>query len=99
MKIDPIYKRVSEETGIQEDVIKAAYNSFWKFIRKTISALPLKEDLSEEEFKRLRTNFNIPSLGKLCCTYDRFLGMKKRHEYLKKLMQDDKDKKDNSDVH
>lgn len=65
--------------------MKKAYESYWLFIRENIKALPLKEDLSEEEFKELKTNFNIPSLGKLTCTYERMLGVKKRFEHIKKL--------------
>ena len=61
---------------------------FWTFIRNNIKALPLKEDLSKEEFDKLRTNFNVPSLGKLSCTYDRFIGIKKRLKYLNKLKDD-----------
>ena len=68
-----------------QEVVKEAYESYWKFIREHIKALPLKEDLSKEEFDKLRTNFNIPSLGKIHCTYDRMLGVKKRLLYLQKL--------------
>lgn len=80
-----IYESISREQGIPIEVVKEAYESQWSFIRETIKELPLKENLSEEEFKELRTNFNIPSIGKLSCTYDRFLGVKKRFKYLNKL--------------
>lgn len=76
-----IYVKVSQETGIPIEVIREAYKDYWKFIRKTIQELPLKENLSEEEFNNLRTNFNIVSLGKLSCNYDRYLRVKKREEY------------------
>lgn len=81
-------KQVSIELGLPPQVVKEAYESFWTFIRNNIKALPLKEDLSKEEFDKLRTNFNVPSLGKLSCTYDRFIGIKKRLEYLNKLKDD-----------
>lgn len=81
-------KQVSIELGLPPQVVKEAYESFWTFIRKNIKALPLKEDLSKEEFDKLRTNFNVPSLGKLSCTYDRFIGVKKRSQYLNKLRDD-----------
>ena len=66
-------------------MVKEAYESFWVFIKENIKALPLKEDISEEEFNKLRTNFNMPSIGKLSCTYDRMIGVKKRFERLKNL--------------
>ena len=83
MNYKPIFNRVSEEVGVPAEVVKAAYLNFWDFIKKTISSLPLKEELTEEEFKELRCNFNIPSLGKLCCTYDRYIRL--RNKYLAKL--------------
>lgn len=76
-----LYKRVAEEMNIPVEVVKEAYLSYWKFIRKTIQELPLKDDLSEEEFAKLRTNFNIVSLGKLSCDYDRYVKLKQREKY------------------
>lgn len=81
-------KQVSIELGLPPKVVKEAYESLWTFIRNNIKALPLKEDLSKEEFDKLRTNFNIPSIGKLSCTYDRMIGVKKRFEHIKKLRDD-----------
>lgn len=95
---DILYKQISEELKIPEEVVKKAYISFWEFIKYKIEDLPLKENLSEEEFNRLRTNFNIPSLGKLCCTYDRFAAMKSNFEIIKKLKNDAKNKEDKTNV-
>lgn len=81
-------KQVSIELGLPPKVVKEAYESYWTFIRNNIKALPLKEDLSKEEFDKLRTNFNIPSIGKLSCTYDRMIGIKKRFEHIRKLRDD-----------
>lgn len=81
-------KQVSIELGLSPQVVKEAYESYWAFIRNNIKALPLKEDLSKEEFDKLRTNFNIPSIGKLSCTYDRMIGVKKRFEHIRKLRDD-----------
>lgn len=81
-------KQVSIELGLPPQVVKEAYESFWTYIRNNIKALPLKEDLSKEEFDKLRTNFNIPSIGKLAVTWDRLKGVKKRFEYIKKLRDD-----------
>ena len=67
-----LYKKVAEEMNIPVEVVELAYKTYWKFIRKTIQELPLKQDLSEEEFAKLKTNFNIVSLGKLSCNYDRY---------------------------
>ena len=85
---DPdIIGKVSQEMGLPPEVVDTAYKSYWKFIKQTIQSLPLKDDISEEDFTKLRTNFNIPSLGKLTCTFDRMMGVKKRFKYIKRLRE------------
>ena len=72
MKASEVYKEVSKELEIPEEVVKAVYNSCWEFIRKCIGELPLKTDITEEEFSKYKTNFNLPSLGKFYCNYSRY---------------------------
>ena len=90
MNYPDIIGKVSQEMDIPLEVIDTAYKSYWKFIKQTIQSLPLKDDISEEEFAKLRTNFNIPSLGKLTCTFDRMMGVKKRFKYIKRLRENAK---------
>lgn len=68
-------------------MVDKVYRSYWKSIRDTIQELSLKDDISEEEFQKLRTNFNIPSLGKLSCTYDRVKRVKERYKYIRNLRE------------
>lgn len=49
-------------------------------VREHITSLPLKEDLTDEEFLKLQPNVNIPSIGKLSVTLDRYKGMKKQYK-------------------
>ena len=87
MNYPDVIGKVSQEMDIPLEVVDTAYKSYWKFIKQTIQSLPLKDDISEEEFAKLRTNFNVPSLGKLTCTYDRMMGVKKRFKYIKRLRE------------
>ena len=87
MKYPDIISAVSKELDIPREVVDLAYKSYWKFIKQTIQELPLKEDINEEEFSKLRTNFNVPSLGKLVCTYFRMIGVKKKFNYIQKLRE------------
>lgn len=87
MNYPDIIGKVSKELDIPVEVVDAAYKSYWKFIKQTIRSLPLKDDIDEEEFAKLRTNFNIPSLGKLTCTFDRMMGVKKRLKYIKQIRE------------
>lgn len=87
MNYPDIIGKVSQEMDIPLEVVDTAYKSYWKFIKQTIHSLPLKDDISEEEFAKLRTNFNIPSLGKLTCTFDRMMGVKKRFKYIRQIRE------------
>lgn len=83
MRYQELLEQVSNELKIPIEVVKEAYLSYWKFIKSKIAELPLDEELSEDQFKELRTNFNVPSIGKLTCTYDRFLRVKQKQQYKK----------------
>lgn len=87
MTYEQIVDIVAKELELPVDLVKNTYRAYWQFIRDTIQELPLKEDISEEDFSKLKTNFNIPSLGKLTCTRDRFIGMKKRFGYIQNLRE------------
>ena len=67
-----ILNKLHNELGLSTETILQVYKSYWKFIRTKIEELPLKEDLDKEAFSRIKTNFNIPKLGKLHCTYPRY---------------------------
>lgn len=83
MTYKEIINKVSKDTGIPVEIVDKTYKSFWLYIRNSVQELPLKENLTESEFLSLRTNFNIPSLGKLCCTYPRYIRIKERFNYIK----------------
>ena len=87
MSYQEILRKVAIELNLPVEVVRWAYESHWAFVKETITSLPLKGSLNEEDFSKLRTNFNIPSLGKLSCTYERMLGVKKRFEYIKRIRE------------
>lgn len=96
--METILEQVASELDLPIQLVKNTYRAYWQFIKSTIQELPLKEDLTEEQFNQLKTSFNIPSLGKLHCTYSKYLGMKKRLEYIKHI-KDDKHKEDSPNVY
>ena len=93
MDYKTIFEKVSSELNIPVKVVEYAYKSYWKFIREKIKELPLKNINDEKEFLKLRTNFNIPSLGKLGITLDRFNRVNKIELFVNKN-KDDKNKED-----
>lgn len=87
MTYQQIVDNVSCELNLPRELVDKTYKAYWFFIKQYIQSLPLKEDLSKNNFSQLKTNINIPSLGKLTCTYDRMLNMKKRLEILNKIRE------------
>ena len=87
MSYPDIVGKVSRELNLPKLLVDNTYKAYWLFIKNHIQSLPLKENLNEEDFAKLKTNFNIPSLGKLSCTYDRMLGMKKRYKLIKQIRE------------
>lgn len=74
MQYSAVVNKTSQELGYPPEVIDKVYKAYWLWIKNYIKQLPLKDGLSEEEFNKLRTSFNLPSLGKLFCTYDVYVG-------------------------
>lgn len=75
--------KLARELNLPSEVVEKAYKAYWAFIKQTIEKLPFKEegeDIDEDTFNRLRTNFNIPNLGKLVCTYERYVGLRKLYK-------------------
>ena len=77
MTLDDIIVKVSKEQDLPKDFVRKVYKSYWKAVKEYIESLPLKEELTDEEFQKLQPNVNIPSLGKLYVTLDKYRGMKK----------------------
>ena len=85
MTLNEIIAKVSTELNLPENLVRKTYSEYWSYIRNTIEDLPLKNDLTQTDFSELRTNINVPSLDKINCTYERYIGMKKRFNIIKKI--------------
>ena len=91
MTYDEIISKVAEELDLPVRLVDRTYRAYWRSIREHITSLPLKEDLTDEEFLKLQPNVNIPSIGKLhvtLVTLDRYKRMKKMQEIKNQLKQD-----------
>lgn len=82
MSEDNVIKRVSEELGYPEDVVRLVYKSQFRFIIDHIRNLPLSIKMSRDEFDKLTTNFSLLELGKLYCTWDNIQKRKRYYEYV-----------------
>ena len=93
MSYDEIIEKVSIDNNLPKKLVDRTYRAYWRAIREHITALPLKEDLSDEEFLKLQPNVNIASIGKLNVTLDRYKRMKKMQK-IRKELRDAAHKKD-----
>lgn len=74
-------EEMSKEMSIPKDVIIKAIESQYEFIRKKTKELHFDPNLTREEFNAMKTNFNIPCIGKL---YASFYMYRKMNENAKK---------------
>ena len=72
MTYDEIVIKVSKRLGLSKELVNKTYKAYWKSVKEHIASLPLKKDLSDEEFMKLQPNVNI-----FCVTLDRYKAMNK----------------------
>ena len=76
MTFKQIIKQVAKELNLPEDLVRNTYKSYWKVIRQLIESNNIKYSkdsiLTANEFNSKQININIPSIGKLNCTYDKY---------------------------
>ena len=76
MTFKQIIKQVAKELNLPEDLVRNTYKSYWKVIKQIIESKQIKsldnKLLSQGEFNNNIININIPSIGKLNCTYDKY---------------------------
>ena len=69
MNLDKIQLRVLNQVAIRHGVpvseVKKVYLGTFKFIKDTLGVSKIREASSQEELDNLKTNFNLPMLGKL----------------------------------
>lgn len=90
MTLNNIIEEVAAKLNLPKSLVYKTYKAYWKAIKEHITSLPLKEDLTDQEFMNLQPNVNIPSLGKLYITIDGYKSV--QHYY--KISLNLKDKKD-----
>lgn len=73
--------QIARRLSISPSLVELVYSSYWKYIKTVISSLNL-EEMDEEDFKRVSTNFNIPYIGKLFTSYEKVQKYKRKVKYL-----------------
>ena len=57
-------RELAKKHGLTFEDINEIVSSQYEFINKTTKKLDIKEGVDKEEFSKIKTNFNIPSLCK-----------------------------------
>ena len=62
-------RELAEKHGIDIDIMKKIISAPNDFIQMKTKELAFKDGLTREEFDKIKTNFNLPGLGKLYASY------------------------------
>ena len=89
MTYDEIVAKVADELSLPKILVDRTYKAYWKAVRDHMTNLPLKEDLTDEEFLKLQPNVNVPSLGKFYITLERYRWIK--DNYNKRIQNKEED--------
>jgi hypothetical protein len=79
MTYEEIISKVADSTGFSKSLVDKTYKAYWRTVRDYLKSQPLKEDLTDEEFQKLKPNVNIPSLGKFYVTIGRYTSLKEKY--------------------
>ena len=73
-------KKIARKYSVSPELVLLIYKSYWNFIKTSISSLPL-EEMTEADFEKIPTNFNIPYIGKLYTSYSKIIKHKNQLNY------------------
>ena len=89
MILKQIIKQVAKELDLPEDLVRNTYKSYWKVIKQIVESNNIKPSnnsmLTTKEFNNMQMNINIPSIGKLNCTYDKYQNTIARFNLINKI--------------
>lgn len=88
--LKPYYRavnQVAENLGLTPIEVDKIYRAYSRLIKEKIESLPLKEDLTEEEYNQLQVNINLPSFGKLYTSWQKHKNLKKKLDYVQKAKE------------
>lgn len=79
MTYNEIVAQVAGSTGLSKKMVDRIYKLYWRSVREYIKSRTLKEDLTEEEFIKLKPNVNVPSLGKFYVDFNKYKRLKEQY--------------------
>lgn len=83
-----IIRLVAIETNQPEAKVEVIYRTYWKFIRDVFENLDFNSINTKEEFDKLKTSINLPSLGKIGIKWEKIEKYRKRKMYLDNMFKE-----------
>jgi spore coat polysaccharide biosynthesis protein SpsF (cytidylyltransferase family) len=80
--ITAIMQELADEYKLTLAEIEAVYESQWDFMVDTVEDIDF-DTVTEEDFKSLKTNFNIPTLGKFYTTFNKVKNVRRKSRELR----------------
>ena len=77
-------KELALKHGVPVSVIEEVVSSPYEFIRSQSKEIDFKDGMNREEFDSMKTNFNIPSIGKLYASHFLYNNIQNNKEKSKK---------------
>ena len=62
-------KELAEKYNLDLEVVEKIIATPYEFIQKKTRQMNFRDGLTREEFDKMKTNFNIPGLGKLYASF------------------------------
>jgi len=62
-------KELADKYGLTVSEVRDIVRSQFEYVRVVNNALTIEDNLTREEFSKLKTNFTFPALGKLYASY------------------------------
>lgn len=78
-----IIVKAAKQLNLPVKFVGEVYTAYWKYVRNYLSSLNLKDDITEEEFSKLQTSINVPSLGKFYIDWEYLQAKKEENERYK----------------
>ena len=79
-------KNAAQVLGLDEKTVNKVYRAYCRTIIDNLSKLQF-DNITEEEFNNLQTSVNLPSIGKIYCTWKEYQNELKRKEYVQKAKE------------
>lgn len=95
MRVSNLYPEVAKELGMSEARVRDIYQAYWQFYIDKVRELPIREGMTQEDFKGLKSGFHIQKIGKFFCNYKTYNKLMRNREYFRKKYN--WDAKDNED--